>query len=160
MQKKVVRWICIGLLLALTPACALMSAPAETADTADLSEKDEGAVSEISAVEDESVEEQGDAPAEEPAEEAEEEFMAEMPAAPQALDAESAGAAIPQPTGTAAPVEGDPPDTMIFEDYGTNPFVVTAVDNLSTFAVDIDTGSYTLARSYLSDYYEMPPPES
>ena len=61
------------------------------------------------------------------------------------------------PTATAAPAA--PPDAMFFQDYGTNPFVDASADNLSTFAVDVDTGSYTLARSYLNDGYR-PPPEA
>lgn len=50
-------------------------------------------------------------------------------------------------------------DTTFFEDYGTNPFVRTSEDNLSTFAVDTDSGSYTVARNYLDDGL-MPPPDS
>jgi len=33
-----------------------------------------------------------------------------------------------------------------YRDYGINPFVTTSEDRLSTFAIDVDTGSYTLAR--------------
>jgi Ca-activated chloride channel family protein len=33
-----------------------------------------------------------------------------------------------------------------YADAGINPFVSTAEDRLSTFAIDVDTGSYTLAR--------------
>ncbi len=36
-----------------------------------------------------------------------------------------------------------------FTDYGVGEVVLAEVDNLSTFAVDVDTGSYTLARSTL-----------
>ena len=57
------------------------------------------------------------------------------------------------------PQGGEQPDSMFFEDYGTNPFIDTSQDNLSTFAVDVDTGSYTLTRSYLNDYI-IPPPEA
>ena len=42
-------------------------------------------------------------------------------------------------------------DAMFFRNYGVNPFVDTDEDHLSTFAVDVDTGSYTLCRSYLND---------
>jgi Ca-activated chloride channel homolog len=42
------------------------------------------------------------------------------------------------------------PDTMIFRDAGTSGVVDTAEDRLSTFALDVDTGSWTLARGYLS----------
>ncbi|MEZ5314220.1 MAG: von Willebrand factor type A domain-containing protein [Thermoanaerobaculia bacterium] len=41
------------------------------------------------------------------------------------------------------------PDTMIFRDAGTHRFVLTADDRFSTFALDVDTGSFTLARSYI-----------
>ncbi len=61
----------------------------------------------------------------------------------------------------APPVEEPPaPQDMFFEDYGTNPFVNAAEDNLSTFAMDVDTGSYTLARSYLNDANQLPAPEA
>ena len=33
-----------------------------------------------------------------------------------------------------------------YEDYGVNPEVDTSEDNLSTFSIDVDTGSYTLMR--------------
>jgi Ca-activated chloride channel family protein len=48
---------------------------------------------------------------------------------------------------------------MFFADVGENPSVSTADDNLSTFAIDVDTGAYTLMRSYLTGGV-LPPPES
>lgn len=48
---------------------------------------------------------------------------------------------------------------MYFQDYGVNGFVTTAQDHLSTFAVDVDTGAYTLMRSYLNDS-TLPPAEA
>ena len=42
---------------------------------------------------------------------------------------------------------GDEPYDMFFEDYGVNPSIDTEDDNLSTFALDVDTGSYTIARN-------------
>lgn len=56
----------------------------------------------------------------------------------------------PLPTPYFRPDPEDP-DTMIFEDAGTNPFVDTDDDNLSTFAIDVDTGAYTVMRRYISD---------
>ena len=61
----------------------------------------------------------------------------------------------PLPTMTA-PQEGEvappqPPDGMFFEDYGVNPFVDTYEDHLSTFALDVDTASYSVARRYVND---------
>ncbi|MAT42129.1 MAG: hypothetical protein CL609_07290 [Anaerolineaceae bacterium] len=38
-----------------------------------------------------------------------------------------------------------------FDDYGVNPFVATKQDHLSTFALDVDTGSYSVMRRYLSE---------
>ncbi len=48
---------------------------------------------------------------------------------------------------------------MFFEDYGVNPFIDSEDDNLSTFAIDVDTGAYTIMRRYLSDGV-LPPDES
>jgi Ca-activated chloride channel family protein len=53
----------------------------------------------------------------------------------------------------------EPYDAVFFEEYGVNPFVDTDEDNLSTFAVDVDTGSYTIMRYYVNDGY-LPPDES
>ena len=49
--------------------------------------------------------------------------------------------------------------SMIFEHYGVNPTIETTVTNLSTFAVDVDTASYAMARSFLNKG-EMPPEAS
>ncbi|MFL7790506.1 MAG: von Willebrand factor type A domain-containing protein [Anaerolineae bacterium] len=53
----------------------------------------------------------------------------------------------------------EPYDAVFFEEYGVNPFVDTDEDNLSTFAVDVDTGSYTIMRYYVNDGH-LPPDES
>jgi Ca-activated chloride channel family protein len=52
----------------------------------------------------------------------------------------------PLPPGTARL-----PGAMFFENYGVNPFVDTYEDHLSTFALDVDTASYSLARRYVND---------
>ncbi len=44
-----------------------------------------------------------------------------------------------------------PYDAVFFENYGVNPFIDTEDDHLSTFALDVDTGSYTIARRYIND---------
>ncbi|HEY5731254.1 MAG TPA: von Willebrand factor type A domain-containing protein [Anaerolineales bacterium] len=49
-----------------------------------------------------------------------------------------------------------PYDTF-FEDYGVNPSIDTEDDHLSTFALDVDTGSYTIMRNYLKDGLQVPP---
>jgi Ca-activated chloride channel homolog len=51
------------------------------------------------------------------------------------------------------------PYDMFFQDYGVNPLIDTEDDNLSTFALDVDTGSYTVMRNYLSDG-NLPPSDS
>lgn len=50
-------------------------------------------------------------------------------------------------------------DDMYFKHYGTNPFVTTEEDPLSTFAIDVDTGSYTVTRNYV-DRGSLPPEEA
>jgi Ca-activated chloride channel family protein len=62
----------------------------------------------------------------------------------------------PVPDGAIPPE----PDDMFFEEYGVNPMLDTEDDHLSTFAMDVDTASYTLTRSYLMDYQQLPPPEA
>ncbi|MEM8961442.1 MAG: von Willebrand factor type A domain-containing protein [Acidobacteriota bacterium] len=56
--------------------------------------------------------------------------------------------AAPSTGGSAEPNDA-PYGDMFFEPYGTNPFIDTEDDRLSTFAVDVDTASYTVARRYL-----------
>ena len=50
-------------------------------------------------------------------------------------------------------------DSMYFEHYGVNPFIPTDEDSLSTFAVDVDAASYTVARRYI-DLGHLPPKEA
>ncbi|MBI5958004.1 MAG: von Willebrand factor type A domain-containing protein [Chloroflexi bacterium] len=57
------------------------------------------------------------------------------------------------------PEQPDPAD-MFFQEYGVNPLIDTEDDHFSTFAMDVDTAAYTLARSYLSDVGQLPPPEA
>jgi Ca-activated chloride channel family protein len=63
----------------------------------------------------------------------------------------------PVPQDSAIPQESE---DMFFEEYGVNPMLDTEDDHLSTFAMDVDTASYTLTRSYLVDYKQLPPPEA
>jgi len=62
-------------------------------------------------------------------------------------------------SGAPEPSSKNEPYDMFFQDYGVNPSIVTEDDNLSTFALDVDTGSYTIMRNYLSDG-NLPPPDS
>ena len=66
----------------------------------------------------------------------------------------------PVPTMGVVPNHKDrEPYDMFYEDYGVNPSIDTDDDNLSTFALDVDTGSYTIMRNYLSEG-NLPPGDS
>ncbi len=60
---------------------------------------------------------------------------------------------------TTAVEERDAEDSATFVDYGVRPFVPTDVDPLSTFALDVDTASYSVARGWV-DSGAVPPLES
>ncbi|MCC7508243.1 MAG: von Willebrand factor type A domain-containing protein [Planctomycetes bacterium] len=57
------------------------------------------------------------------------------------------------------PADTGEPFDMFFKQHGTNPFVDTEDMKHSTFAVDVDTGAYTVCRDYLNRGY-MPPDEA
>jgi Ca-activated chloride channel family protein len=61
--------------------------------------------------------------------------------------------------GGQNPVNDEPYHDVFFEDYGVNPFIDTEDDHLSTFALDVDTGSYTIMRRYLRDG-NLPPDDA
>jgi Ca-activated chloride channel homolog len=65
--------------------------------------------------------------------------------------------AVPEPPKPELAREG--PAVMIFKDAGFNPTVDTTKETQSTFGLDVDTASYTLARSYL-ERGVLPPAES
>ncbi len=74
----------------------------------------------------------------------------EAPARPQQPVAEES-----RPLPTMAPMmeepaEAPPPDNE-FQDYGVNPETDARYDHLSTFALDVDTASYSVARRYIND---------
>ncbi|MBD3162524.1 MAG: DUF3520 domain-containing protein [Candidatus Eisenbacteria bacterium] len=50
-------------------------------------------------------------------------------------------------------------DSMFFEHYGVNPFIAAEEDSLSTFATDVDAGSYTVMRRYVEQGH-LPPKEA
>jgi len=62
----------------------------------------------------------------------------------------------PMAHGGTTPPNGEAFDGVFFKNYGVNPFVDTEDDHLSTFATDVDTGSYTIARRFLHDGH-LPP---
>lgn len=75
-------------------------------------------------------------------------------AVPYCVDGSSAPA-----HGGNTPPNGEPVDAMFFKSYGTNPFISTDDDHLSTFAIDCDNASYTMTRAYLNDG-NLPPEEA
>jgi len=96
----------------------------------------------------------------------------ELPGAPAATDApQEPSIRVVAPTQAAEPFlaapqtdRGQPPsgksaDDMFFENYGVNPSIDTEDDNLSTFGLDVDTGSYTIARNYINAG-DRPPSEA
>ncbi len=56
----------------------------------------------------------------------------------------------PGATTTTLPEFDDATQDNIFKDYGVRPFVETEKDSLSTFAADVDTASYSVARQWLA----------
>jgi Ca-activated chloride channel family protein len=62
----------------------------------------------------------------------------------------------PMVHGGTTPPNAEPYDGVFFQNYGINPFIDTEDDHLSTFATDVDTGSYTIVRKYLHDGH-LPP---
>jgi Ca-activated chloride channel family protein len=62
-------------------------------------------------------------------------------------------------TGGETPPNDEPYDAVFYKNYGVNPFIDTEDDHLSTFAIDVDTGSYSIMRRYVSDGY-LPPEEA
>ena len=71
----------------------------------------------------------------------------------------TAGQSLPPPAAsspeTLLPPNGEPYDDVFFDNAGVNPFIDTEDDHLSTFALDVDTGSYTVARRYLGLFEEI-----
>ncbi|MGD2155649.1 MAG: von Willebrand factor type A domain-containing protein [Anaerolineales bacterium] len=78
----------------------------------------------------------------------------------------------PLPTMVAPPPQGSaegepvspyptapPPADNFFENYGVNPFIDAYEDHLSTFALDVDTASYSVARRYVMDGH-LPPADA
>ena len=58
----------------------------------------------------------------------------------------------PSTGGTDEPND-KPYGDVFFEAYGVNPRIDTEDDHLSTFAIDVDTASYTVMRRYINDGY-------
>jgi Ca-activated chloride channel family protein len=73
--------------------------------------------------------------------------VVEEPVAQAPLPAGGQPVALPTPAGNT------------FQDYGVNPYQDTREDNLSTFALDVDTASYSVARRYINDG-NLPPADA
>src|SRR6266540_816111 len=78
--------------------------------------------------------------------------MAGQPAADAAAGTIAQPPAAPPAVEPAAPPVSAPPAPA-------SPFVQTTADQLSTFALDVDTGAYTAARGYINAG-QLPPPDS
>jgi Ca-activated chloride channel family protein len=80
--------------------------------------------------------------------------------APIAQQPVAIATASPLPT-QPLPVPGTVPTPVdnFFQDYGVNPYVDAREDHLSTFALDVDTASYSVARSYVNDG-NLPPADA
>jgi Ca-activated chloride channel family protein len=77
---------------------------------------------------------------------------------PQAAASAAASAAGGTTKGTTG-LPGTTPGSAGFSETGLNPYVSTAQDHLSTFGLDVDTASYTVARSALNSG-QLPDPAS
>ncbi len=86
---------------------------------------------------------------------------AARPTAPQAAPAApqvQATAPASAPTAPVAPrAESTVPPAPPTPPMAINPFIRTTDDNLSTFAMDVDTASYSAARRYLLESNQLPP---
>ena len=71
------------------------------------------------------------------------------------LGVRSQGAQKPQP-GPQVPSSHDPVGSESYKDHGVNPMTETSKDRFSTFAVDVDTGAYTISRRKLNSGYKPP----
>jgi Ca-activated chloride channel homolog len=90
---------------------------------------------------------------------------ASPPAAPVVLarNAPAVDAAAPLALGTMAPPEPAPELVADSENYAhtaANPVKQTAAEPVSTFSIDVDTGSYTNARRMLTQENRLPPKDA
>ena len=91
---------------------------------------------------------------------------AAAPAAPRPITQPAQDSTGPRPiTSDRAAIEPTSvvvqptPQDETFKDYGVNPWINTARDHFSTFALDVDTASYSVMRRYITDG-SLPPFES
>ena len=85
---------------------------------------------------------------------------APAPSMPTALPTRvSMPTALPMPTQAPGLLASPPPPDNFFQNYGINPFEDPREDHLSTFALDVDTASYSVARRYVMDG-NLPPADA
>jgi Ca-activated chloride channel family protein len=82
--------------------------------------------------------------------------MGKSTRAPSSLAALGASRSQPAPT---MPMTTETTSGESYKDYGTNPMIDTSEDHLSTFAIDVDTASYAIARRKIIEGH-LPPPAS
>ncbi len=63
------------------------------------------------------------------------------------------------PHGGTTPPNNEPYSGTFFKHYGVNPFVDTEDDHFSTFAIDVDDASYSVARGYI-ERGNLPPADA
>ena len=133
--------------------------PAEDAGTDDADSNFVEAVEDDDAMEEEAEEASDDA-ADEAMGDSDGEGAARSTTTVRDADRSAAEDAAPAAGGFFAPDEAESEDTEAnFADYGIRPFVETTRDPLSTFALDVDTGAYSVARQWLESG-QLPPRES
>ncbi len=76
--------------------------------------------------------------------------------APQGAAPTQSSAGVAEDGGGGPPRIPDPDEDNTFVDAGTSGFVTTGDDPLSTFGLDVDDGSFNLARSLLAQGYPVP----
>lgn len=161
-------WLLVALILAfglLASACSSSSDDSAdlAADSADDAEAPQGGEDADAAMEESAIEESTE-------EAMDDETMADDMADDAMADESTEEPAVPPttPAGRSASggffgdEEGDASEADVeaeFRDYGIRSFVDAARDPLSTFALDVDTGSYTVARAML-ERGQVPPRES
>ena len=82
---------------------------------------------------------------------------AEMDYATGAPAPSKAPSTVAEDEGGEPPKIPDPDQDNNFVDAGSSGFINTADDPLSTFALDVDNGSFNVARTLLQDGYPVPP---
>ena len=88
-----------------------------------------------------------------------EQVVKEVPVEMMMAEADRGGSEGFNVIGGTATVNDEPYDLTFFQHYGVNPFIDTEDDHLSTFAMDVDTASYTVARRFVQDG-NLPDPDS